>query len=366
MYLNRVQRLKTYCQKLVKRNFIDYENMWLVDQNYKTLFCSLAKVGSTFWNHVFHILRNGNDSFSSPFSLNPAFYENLKNALARSSNSTALLNSIRNDYLKVMFVREPYRRLFSAYVDKLVQPHGYYWNRTGKHITYHSKKRNKRNMACGHNVSFEDVVNYVVHAETTLRHRDIHFAPMHHQCNICSVDYQMIGKMETFRYDTVFFLNSIKAIDAGIAMDNWTEEHDANYIKQKCIFAFKVKNSTKQCLSFYELLKRQWRAFQIVGLISKDFHFPFTDGSVNNITLEEYTSVIISVHNRSGSSAKANQNEAFKQAYTSLSRGALENLRDVLFLDFQLFGYNPEPDELFSQPVQHQPHKQIFNYFDFL
>ena len=364
--MKRFQRMKNYCQTFLKRNPIDYENMWLVDQKYKTLFCALAKVGSTFWNHVFHILRNGNDSFASPFSLNPAFYEYLNHALATSANATITLDMVRNHYLKVLFVREPYRRLFSAYVDKLVQPHAYYWNGTGKHITYHSKKRNKMNMACGHNVSFEDVVNYVIHAETTLSHRDIHFAPMYQQCNICALDYQIIGKMETFHEDSVFFLNSIKATGAGIAMGNWTEEHNINYITEKCIFAFKIKNTSEQCMPFQDLLKRQWRAFQIVGLISKDFYFPFANGSSNNITLAEYTRVIISAYTRSGSSAKANKEEAFIQAYASLSKGALENLRDIFLLDFELFGYNPEPDELFPRPYQHQHHKPSFNYFDFL
>lgn len=102
------------------------------------------------------------------------------------------MTSIPNttDHVRFMFVREPYSRLLSAFVDKLFCPNPYFWKSIGTYIMKNFRTNaTEASMNCGHDVTFPEVVKYVIHAQQTGKHRDGHFIPTHDHCNLCLVKY---------------------------------------------------------------------------------------------------------------------------------------------------------------------------------
>lgn len=56
---------------------------------------------------------------------------------------------------KVMFTRQPYSKLLSAYVDKLYSPNPFFWGKIGRHIVRKFRSRpSAKSVACGHDVTF--------------------------------------------------------------------------------------------------------------------------------------------------------------------------------------------------------------------
>lgn len=89
--------------------------------------------------------------------------------------------------IKFVFVREPYSRLLSAYVDKLFVPDSYF-DKLGTYIVRAFRANaSSESLKFGHDVTFAELVKYVIHAESTGRKRDYHFVPAHAQCNMCEV-----------------------------------------------------------------------------------------------------------------------------------------------------------------------------------
>ena len=330
-----------------------------IDQSHKLVYCAIEKVGCTFWKRIFQII-SGSKNVSNPFHIKGInAYEGYLTAKGMPFDK---IHMILKSSTTFMFVREPYERLFSGYVDKLFSPNAAYWSYIGTFIA-NNFRRNATQMSkkCGHDSTFEEFVRYYLHSQATNEKRDAHFVPHFEHCRPCELDYDYIGKLETFEDDTFYLLKKF-GFDKKIKFDDFQKETEMDAIVDAADYVFSMRGAITRCMNMKEAMLRAYRKLQIRGIISKEIPFPFSDDTHAQVTIDQYKQALLSAHAHSGSPAtrKANRKEAFIEAYSTLPPDLLAKLRESLSIDLSLFNYEPFPEIL--RNVQHSSPSN-FKYF---
>lgn len=319
------------------------------------LYCRIQKVGSTFLQKT---IRN--------------VFADLKFTAPRGN---AMLANRSKDFIdclsktsKFMFVREPYGRALSGYVDKLFAPNPFYWRSAGRFIvkTIRGLKASPLSLKCGHDVTFPEFMKYVIHAQKTLTHRDRHFYPMYEHCFPCDIKYDFIGKMETFRDDVSHILDVFNStFSRGMTFENFEKESDLQIASSHINRLFSFKGQTLQCEPFHRSFQRVWRDLQIRGVLPIDTKMPFILEKMNTINQTHVTDVVTriiqNVQNRT--KLKEQRLEAKIEAFSQLSADIIKEYRELYRLDFELFDYPTRPDFVkiaISTPPKHLKYFDIF------
>jgi hypothetical protein len=114
-------------------------------------------------------------------------------------------------FTKFIFVRHPYERLVSAYRDKLAGDNIFYRKAIGREIIQKYRKHaSQLSLQNGHDVTFPEFVNFIVHQWKDGRELlDIHWRPIVDLCLPCAMHYDFIGKFETLNQDVEFLLQKL-------------------------------------------------------------------------------------------------------------------------------------------------------------
>ncbi|XP_048251039.1 uncharacterized protein LOC124152609 isoform X2 [Haliotis rufescens] len=337
-----------------------------VDTDRGTLYCPLLKVGSTFWRRVFYAMRQ-NSTINTPYdiSINKALMskrETLHKLLPLNRSST---QQYLKESVNIMFVREPFSRLISGYVDKLFAPNPYFWTVIGKFIISNYRKNpSPQSLRCGHDVTFPEFVQYVVDTEARNDpHRDAHFTPTYDQCKPCQIPYNIIGKMETFKDDTAFILNALGYNVSTNSLRLWSLKAEEDAVIDSTLSPFGWKKKIQKCMSFHEAAKRIWHKMQIRGIVRKDYAMPFTVRSLKTTSSRQFIEAMLKgrrspdVHGF----LKSQKQEVLQRAYQLVPRDDLERIRKFFKPDFELFGYDMYPKHIFPDYPSHTGNNWLFN-----
>lgn len=362
-FRRRREHLQNQCEKL--HGYFEIQNSenavkehLTIDKKNKLVYCAIEKIGCTFWKRVFQII-SGFRNVSDPFQIQGIrAYEGYLTAKGMPFDK---IHYILKHSRKFMFVREPYERLLSGYVDKLFAPNAAYWSFIGTFIVQRFRSNaTAREKRCGNDVTFEEFVRYFIHSQHSNMRRDAHFVPNFEHCRPCEIDYEYIGKLETFEDDTLFLLKELK-LDKKVKFKNFEKETERDAIVDAADYVFSMQRAITRCMSMNEALFRAYRKLQIRGIISKDIPFPFTQDSTREIGINEYKQALLAAHEQSGptSERKANRKEAFLEAYSTLPQDLMMKLKEDLSIDANLFGYETYPDILKSR----ESYYSDFQYF---
>ncbi|XP_078353576.1 carbohydrate sulfotransferase 11-like isoform X2 [Oculina patagonica] len=199
MNLKRQAAFRDFCKK---NNRIDEPvntkslNHILVDEKLKILFCFIPKISCTQWKSFMVKLRlteNEWTRFSKILnnSKTIAQIHEAKNFKFLHSYPTEEAKRVLKSYFKIVFVREPFERLLSAYLSKFVVErltNSYF------HAT-HGRKIIERYRPGGNpedrNVTFDEFIHHVVDGNW-----DDHWAGYDNLCHPCGIHYDFIGKFE--------------------------------------------------------------------------------------------------------------------------------------------------------------------------
>ena len=170
---------------------------------------------------------------------------------------------------KVLFVRDPYERLFSGYIDKFFSPCSF------PDSTITSKFRVPAGMLgkCQSGVSFTEFLQYVSNTKGVVV--DEHFRRQYEKCLPCHVHYDYIGKMETFRQDAEFILRSVHVDPSDVfgSEETFEENSDISIMNDVAERSFsRCRMPSNRCVSSYDMMLRVWVMFQ-VSLIQLFFFF---------------------------------------------------------------------------------------------
>lgn len=255
-------------------------------------------------------------------------------------------NGSINAYTYV-FVREPYGRLLSFYVDKLMASNPYYWKVVG---IFAAKERPHTDTGyrCGHDVTFPEFIKYAIKTLSMGRNVDPHWVEMERNCRACDIRYDYIGKMETFAQNADEILIKLGLNKtAEYLRTNGANAADEDAIKDSVVQPYVFQNRYRLCMSFSDAIDRAWKKLQIRGLVapgSAPSHLTYTDS-----TWKDFFAL-----------AKASRDTLSKDERKQLKLNwqreywAQIDVRDLLQLkrlyakDFQLFNYDDHPEIVFQ------------------
>lgn len=357
---NECSRLKNYY--IAQNSEAAVKEHLVINRKSKIVYCAIEKIGCTFWKRIFQIL-SGWRNVTDPFSIRGIqAYEGFSTAKRLPFDKIYQLLRMST---KFMFVREPFERLLSGYVDKIYSPNTAYWNFIGKHIVKNFRENPSNvSLQCGHDVTFPEFVEYFIYSQNSNDRRDAHFVPSFEHCRPCEIDYDYIGKLETFQEDTFHILKKLN-LENMIKFSNFQNETETDALIDTVDYVFSMRRAILNCMTFTRGLYRAWRKLQIRGILSKHTKFPFPIDSDMNITPEQFKDALFKAHAQSGDkeTRMKNREEAMLEAYRLIGPVLMGRLRDSLLIDSSLFGYEKIPNKLMDLKYS-VPKDGGFRFFD--
>ncbi|XP_035521249.1 carbohydrate sulfotransferase 8-like [Morone saxatilis] len=179
-----------------------------VEDRSRLLYCEVPKAGCSNWKRVLMVL-GGSATSTQDIPHDAAHYGNHLRRL-ESYSRTGITERLRS-YTKVLFVREPFERLVSAFRDKFESPNSYYHPVFGRPIISRYRANATRTaLRTGAGVTFREFVQYLLDVRRPVG-MDIHWEPISQLCNPCLLRYNFIGKFESLEEEANFLLQTIGA-----------------------------------------------------------------------------------------------------------------------------------------------------------
>ena len=357
----RQQLLRRYCEHVYQSDVIDpageslFRTTSLVSERLNLLYCPVGKIASTLLTR-FLVAAGETHPVISPYAMSPqkALRVRFKNtglnilfsrlsklvhARGRGKDEQAFMGKLT----RMLFVRCPFRRLWSAYVDKLLFPNPHYWQAWGLPALNTPNSQDGEDLQCGENVTFPQFIDFVL---DRLHQFDTHVRPVSWECAPCYVDYDVIGRVETLTSDVMHLAGLLRLdMDRNLRGLDWEEEHAKDVIKEavKNVFS-KWTSEIRVCTSMDTAAQRLWRVLQIQGIISQKAAYPFTqtEGQVLSLDASQMINTLLDAHEKSGARELEQQkNGAFLGAYKMVSTRQKDEIRRVYKADFEMFGYDP-------------------------
>ncbi|CAN7952219.1 unnamed protein product [Ixodes pacificus] len=225
----------------------------MIDPAHKVGYCFINKVASTTVKSIFGLLLHISNMGNTVNSIHKAFLEQVLTV----SHKTFLQRSGQERYTTAMFVRHPFERLVSAYVDKALCPRAgnvYYYDR------YWNDVPGVR--ATGRNLTFPEFIDYVLNQ--TVNQMNPHWAPYYVTCQPCTVKYEVVGKLETASRDFKLFLGALGVRPGEIPQKNKGGDHGF----RKSAREFFKELTLHQVMRLYE---RFFFDFEMFGYDFRDY-----------------------------------------------------------------------------------------------
>lgn len=179
-----------------------------VEDRFRLLYCEVPKAGCSNWKRVLMVL-GGSATSTRDIPHDAAHYANHLRRLD-GYDRVGISKRLRS-YSKVLFVREPFERLVSAFRDKFESPNSYYHPVFGRPIiSRYRANATRRALHTGAGVTFREFVQYLLDVHRPVG-MDIHWQPVSQLCNPCLLRYNFIGKFENLEEEANFLLQSIRA-----------------------------------------------------------------------------------------------------------------------------------------------------------
>ncbi|KAK5615723.1 hypothetical protein CRENBAI_023026 [Crenichthys baileyi] len=181
-----------------------------VEDRFRLLYCEVPKAACSNWKRVLMVLGGRAHSIQDiPHDM--AHYSNQLRRLD-SYDQAGIAERLRS-YTKVLFAREPFERLVSAFRDKFESPNSYYHAVFGRSIiSRYRANATGSALKTGAGVTFREFVQYLLDVHRPVG-MDIHWEQVSKLCSPCVIPYNFIGKFESLEEDANFLLHSIGAPD---------------------------------------------------------------------------------------------------------------------------------------------------------
>ncbi|XP_059175006.1 uncharacterized protein LOC131955073 isoform X2 [Physella acuta] len=317
----------------------------LISTRTRALFCPVGKVASTFFTRFLMIIEQPSLAHS-PYDIpiEKASRESIRSL--KSLRTLQAMSSFITGSTSIVFGRNPYSRIFSAYIDKMLSPNPYYWKSWGEKALKMSSIL-KANGTCASNVTFEQFLKAVA---LDLYKRDLHLKMVSAECQMCALNYSIVGRLETMREDVDYIAARLN-VSSGF-------QHEPDYglaaamdsVKDTVDSAFSWRPEIGKCISFDEMGRRIWRKFQIRGVIDSNIHYPFRPDELADMRTETFIAACRAaiLASKDKAQLKKQKNQALLEAYSSVNITLLYKISHIYSDDLTMFDYEKLPDKLFK------------------
>ncbi|XP_052265520.1 carbohydrate sulfotransferase 13-like isoform X2 [Dreissena polymorpha] len=316
-------------------------------------YCPLWKVGTTFLKRVF-MIKNLElySNITNPYDISfLQTYNAHRGAIITNSQASQ----------KFVFVRDPYQRLLSTYIDKIHAPNSIYWKRIG--IPAIKKVRSNasiHSLNCGHDLTFEEFIKYVAKvmpryerapSRQKLGVKDYHFEKYTILCKPCKIEYDFVGKMESFAEDSLELVKQLNMPKiAELMIVNGSNIYVDDAIKDTAFqpFSPEFNNDVTRCMSKKTALERVWTKLQFRGLIGNT-KLLLDEKRLSSMTYPEFLQIVMDARKKSDSSERNQlKKRLFRETYKSVNLEDLYKVSAIFQDDFDLFEYDRNPSRLFQ------------------
>ena len=316
-----------------------------VSEKYNFSYCRVAKAGSTFWFQVFGVLDQGSDAASSVFG---TFRKSLAEDIVKQVPFVNLNSEERHKSRSVITARDPYSRLYSAYIDRIYLPAHEY--KAKKAIVKLQGRYTTNQDFCTDEISFQQLLSAIIEFVRRGVPLNMHWTPISTICHPCDVNVISIVKMESFTSDVESFLKKIDIPDDIFEAIDITLRQPMNdrtiYGRVESIMNTIVKPGS--CMNQIERARRIWISFQIQGYINEDMNFPFQivdteEKAANHTFLSQVIIKTAKEYPLAPEDSKLQRRRALVKAYSGINNATLQGIRDIFKSDFILFNYTDNP-----------------------
>ncbi|XP_060077615.1 carbohydrate sulfotransferase 14-like [Ylistrum balloti] len=307
----------------------------------KVACCKAPKTGSSFWGTVVLAIESRKNASDT-------FHINRNSVHGRNEIDVKKFRNITRESLTLMVSREPYSRLFSAFVDKY-----FLLGQLGREIQKALKKQPfiMNGGICGYGVTFTDFLNYIT--DRALRGMELneHFMPIVKLCDACAIKYDVLSKQESLTKDTEHILDLLKFSDEKKndiqtslkkGIKNTIYSLVASYLTDYS----KYRTDCPDRVSHFE---KVWKTLQVQGYVSTRAAYPAGEfQKMTTFDADTITSLILREMERFPlrKEEKAVQRKsALSIAYADVGPETIAKIQKVYKMDFLLFGYNMTPPD---------------------
>lgn len=257
--------------------------------------------------------------------------------------------------LNFMFARDPYARVWSAYLDKFYLPDFWY---IGRYVAVEIRETvSEMARTCGNDVTFEELIRYIYNHRSDIKLNE-HFNTVNFICNPCKLKPDIVGKVETFNSDSDLVLANTGLL--GEVPEDPNSERVSEEIKMLIEYNLDIadmvhvsKEIPDTCLDNLLISKRLWKVFQLNGYLGEDIRFPeerFKDVQSRNDYKNSLKEEILKYRHLASKDTlqqwKNQRSISMQAAYNSLPQKVLEHFQEVYSIDFELFQYEKQPSWL--------------------
>ncbi|KAL3871060.1 hypothetical protein ACJMK2_039083 [Sinanodonta woodiana] len=309
-------------------------------------FCKIPKSGSTFWGRALYMISHPDLADEIERFSGLEVHGTLFNQRAIPCTDFMINNS-----QSFMVTRNPWTRLYSAYIDKIYLVK--YAELTESLLkTEDGLPDNKiiaENDCQSRIVSFEcilkQVISWASSRENTL---DSHFAPVSLLCDPCHYDYAFFIKQERLEQETNMAMDLFEIPGSLRSRLDMTQKK--NYIQATVPNLVKTtmsifESNNHSCLSKNDMYRRIWNVLQINGHVSVDLAFPHQvfDNQESFVVIANALTDYVLENRIESDAAEKQRNKFFEKAYAQVSLDVLRDVQRIFELDFLLFGYRVTP-----------------------
>ena len=283
---------------------------------------------------------------------------------SRRAHSQHVGQNNRDIFTKMIFMREPYSRLLATYVDKLLAPNPIFWRDVSQHALKITRGNvnilKKGSVVCAHDLTFKEFIKFAIHVHDIHRQIDSHIVSINVQCSPCFHNYDIIGKMETFRMDAFSVFRRFGLNDTIRNMEKTFEsDYEMDAVLDSINSPFSWMGDITKCMEVDEGLKRIWRKLQIRGMLALENKFPFANSV--NVTANRFIDEVVKARSSTSKSLrKLSRNRAKIEIFRTVPIEDMRKLQQIYKLDFEMFEYDKEPRELYNR----EPVDKVYGYLD--
>ena len=281
MMKQRIQTMNDNCQRLhLSSKYEQLKAIWSVLKINHTCMCKVPKCGITFWTTAI---------LSMTDKVNYEEFQHLDRqqiSFLRDSSTMFSRYQPEVDDSLVFFARNPWKRLYSAYIDKI-----YRLQLDFIPIIREILKKNKAEY-CGEVPSFQEFLDSIVSNKNNLINNN-HWNPIKNVCNVCMHNYTYMIKMETFVPDSMYLLDKIMTNNTPkkqAIMSLLLDDFSTNSVRQMARqFTYEGGILQNNCTSFLDVMTRLWISLQTQGFISENI--PFNSNLLTGISFKDIVQI---------------------------------------------------------------------------
>ncbi|TKS91025.1 Carbohydrate sulfotransferase 11 [Collichthys lucidus] len=209
----------------------------VVDEDHELIYCYVPKVACTNWKRVMMVL-TGRGKYSDPMEIPSNEAHIPSNLKTLNQYSIAEINHRLKNYLKFLFVREPFERLVSAYRNKFtLKYNSSFHKRFGTRIIRRYRKNATQDaLLNGADVKFKEFADFVIHV---------------------TFHYDLVGKYETLEEDANYVLRLVGVGDS-LRFPSYAKSTRTTDAMTAQFFS---NISTQQQIQLYQLYKLDFLMF---------------------------------------------------------------------------------------------------------